>query len=507
MAILAYRAYASSSVTSTRAMMYPLGISSSSLNQRGNFMRHPQPRTVIISGMPTPRGGVFFSTQSPTGVHAAVPICSCQKRMLLRATVVGNRDRHQTPGHCLWGSCRVGIHCHAWASGRISRPPRPGPDLTVAGLWTHAPRVKYRGDYLRPHRSRACTARRATEARRRCRLLHAVEIDKNAAPGHMFMVSRFLQRKHRAHAGIRLVERVRPFVPRSLPERLCKHIANGVPASTICSRRKRVRRYVQAGQQLAPERLLNRAYRNIPAVGGLIGRVPWRAPIERVLAAPVRPASLCVEAAEERHQRGRAVHHGGINDLPLAAIARFEHSTQHAEREKHRPTAIVADKVQRRNRSTTSGADCRQRARQRNVVDVVAGGWRKRAVLPPPRHATVNEAGIKRATDVGTDPEPFHDTRPVAFQDNVCRCHQLQRGRPVTLFLEVQRDDASATHGDIPGIELHARAGKMYHVGTHIGEQHRAERYGADGTEFQHLHARQRTFLHLVNSLGKNSAG
>lgn len=74
-------------------------------------MRHPQPRTVIISGMPTPRGGVFFSTQSPTGVHApAVPICSCQTRMLFRATVVGNRDRHQTPGHCLWGSCRVGIH-------------------------------------------------------------------------------------------------------------------------------------------------------------------------------------------------------------------------------------------------------------------------------------------------------------------------------------------------------------------------------------------------------------
>ena len=60
-----------------------------------------------------------------------------------------------------------------------------------------------------------------------------------------------------------------------------------------------------------------------------------------------------------------------------------------------------------------------QRAGQRNVIDVVTGGFGERAGLAPARHAAVHEARVAHHAGLRADAEPLGDTGTEAFDEHV----------------------------------------------------------------------------------------
>src|SRR4029079_5986815 len=89
------------------------------------------------------------------------------------------------------------------------------------------------------------------------------------------------------------------------------------------------------------------------------------------------------------------------------------------ERHEHPAAAEVADKVDRRCGLATRPPEVRERAREGDVVDVVTGGLRHRAVLTPTGHPAVDELRIAGEAIVGAETEALGDSRPVALEGGV----------------------------------------------------------------------------------------
>ncbi len=91
-----------------------------------------------------------------------------------------------------------------------------------------------------------------------------------------------------------------------------------------------------------------------------------------------------------------AVGHRRVDDLTLAGRPRVEDAGADAEREHHPAAAHVADEVERHDRVTVRGPDRTERAREPDVVDVVARLLGQRALLAPAGHAAVHEPRVAR---------------------------------------------------------------------------------------------------------------
>ena len=128
----------------------------------------------------------------------------------------------------------------------------------------------------------------------------------------------------------------------------------------------------------------------------------------------------------------------------------------------------------------------------------MAGRVSERAVLPPACHASVNEARITRETHVGTKAESLHYAGTHAFNEGVALLDETQHGLDAFGRLEIHRHGAFAAIGELraAGVE---RIGTGFdaihhdHVCAEIGEQHGAERTGADAGDFQNLEPGERT--------------
>ena len=116
-----------------------------------------------------------------------------------------------------------------------------------------------------------------------------------------------------------------------------------------------------------------------------------------------------LEPPHHRHQERAAVDHRGVDHLALARTLRLEQAAHDPEREEHGAAAEVADEVDRWSRLRTLATEVRERAGERDVVDVVAGGLRVRTVLAPAGHAPVDQLRVPREADVGADAEPLGD--------------------------------------------------------------------------------------------------
>ena len=95
---------------------------------------------------------------------------------------------------------------------------------------------------------------------------------------------------------------------------------------------------------------------------------------------PRSSSSRCpcaLNAVEHRHQHRGAVDHRRVDDLALPAALRLEQRAHDAEGEQHAAAAEVADQVERRHRRLAGAAEWAERAGERDVVDVVAGGLRR----------------------------------------------------------------------------------------------------------------------------------
>ena len=119
-------------------------------------------------------------------------------------------------------------------------------------------------------------------------------------------------------------------------------------------------------------------------------------------------------------------------------------------------------------------------------------------VLPPSGQPAVDESRVAREADVRPEPEPLGDARPEALDQSVRGFDQAQHHVRGAGLLEIDRDRPLAAPRDVVlrlGVERQraALAIDQHDVGAEVGEQHAAERRGADAGELDDAHTRERT--------------
>ena len=202
---------------------------------------------------------------------------------------------------------------------------------------------------------------------------------------------------------------------------------------------------------------------------------------------------IAPHAPDRAHEVRRAVDHRGVDHLALARPAGLEDGADHAEGEEHAAAAVVADHVQRRGRGRADATEVRERAGERDVVDVVAGGVRHRALLPPAGHAPVDQARVAGEARVGAEPEALGDPGAEALDQRVGLLHQPQHGLDAVRVLEVDADVTPAARVEHeparpgrPADEL--RPLDPHDLRAHVGQERAGERPRADADQLDHLH-------------------
>ena len=143
---------------------------------------------------------------------------------------------------------------------------------------------------------------------------------------------------------------------------------------------------------------------------------------------------------------------------PGAAALGFEQRADDAERQQHAAAAEVADHVDRRRRSLAGPAEVGERAGERDVVDVVAGRRRVRAVLAPPGHAAEHQLRVACEAHVGPDAEPLHDAGAEALDQRVGRGDEVEHDGDAVGVLEIDGDVAPVAAQQIAVRGLGGRA-------------------------------------------------
>src|SRR5690606_31119928 len=197
------------------------------------------------------------------------------------------------------------------------------------------------------------------------------------------------------------------------------------------------------------------------------------------------------------HQRSGAIDHRGIHYLTFARTLGFERGADDTERQQHAAAAEIADEVDRRHRLLAFDADGVQRAGQRDVVDVVTGGFRHRTVLTPAGHAAIDQFRIALEADIRTKAETFGDAGTIAFVDHVGLVDQFQQGFQALGGFQVDDDALAVALQRISrvGGGIGALDGNDFRA--HVAQHHAAERTWADAQQFNHFQTCQRTHRYL----------
>ncbi len=249
----------------------------------------------------------------------------------------------------------------------------------------------------------------------------------------------------------------------------------------------------------AKELRLDRGDGDEAPVGAFIAAVERRSAVEQVAAALERPAPGGEHAVDHRHLAVGAVDHRGVDHLPLAGPAGMDQRRDDPEGRKETAAAVIADKVQRRLRRAAGLAHRRQRTRERDIGQVVAGGAGPRALLSPAGDPAIDQPRVAREDNLGAKPQPLHDAGPQALDQRIGPLEQRERVLPPRLALEVERHRrAPPVDRVLPGVldqrpALGVRAGDPHNVGAEIGQQHPAIGRRPDPLELDHSGAGQRS--------------
>ena len=164
-----------------------------------------------------------------------------------------------------------------------------------------------------------------------------------------------------------------------------------------------------------------------------------RAAIKQIRFALIFPVAASAHVVKERAEIGCAIGHRDIDHLALAGGAGVDQGRKHAGDQEHRAAAIVGAEIERRHRSLF-WPDRVEQAGESEIVDVVACGLGQWPILPPSCHPPVNKRGIAGQHHIGTQSQPLHDTRPVAFEYNVGFLYKTQAGLDRLWRFQVQAD-------------------------------------------------------------------
>src|SRR3546814_20076703 len=117
-----------------------------------------------------------------------------------------------------------------------------------------------------------------------------------------------------------------------------------------------------------------------------------RAAVEAIRLASVLPSPAGPVTVEHRHERGRSIADRAVDHLPRPRDAGMAMGGEQPDREVQRATAEIADKVQRRH-GLARRADRVDRARDRDIIDVVPGPVGERTRLARPDERRVGNGG------------------------------------------------------------------------------------------------------------------
>ena len=211
-----------------------------------------------------------------------------------------------------------------------------------------------------------------------------------------------------------------------------------------------------------------------------------------------------MQPVDHRHQMRRAVRDGCVDDLPAPARLRLEKSRQHPDHEIERTAREVAEEVHGRRRRLALATDRGERARERDVIEIVPRRLGERPRLAEPGHAAVDEARVPLERDVRPEAEPLHRARAETFEAAIGGGHQAQRQLDALRALEVERDGTASPQQEIEAQRLvDAEPARLQPIDAddlraEIGEQHRGHRPRPDAGEFNDAQSRERPHEYLV---------
>ena len=97
---------------------------------------------------------------------------------------------------------------------------------------------------------------------------------------------------------------------------------------------------------------------------------------------------------------------------------RLKHAAQLIKAD-HGNISEIAYQVERWYRFVTGQANRMERARERDVVEIMACGLRQRPILPPARHAAIDETPVSLQTNIRSDAGALHDARAESFNQDI----------------------------------------------------------------------------------------
>ena len=367
-----------------------------------------------------------------------------------------------------------------------------------AGLGQHLVGVRADGR-RRAHRRRACCGRSAAPGRaapRRRRRRRPARACACGWRGASSMLSTGAKQASLPSSSAHQSSRVLPRRMRVISARISGHgLRSYWPLMKRASRPMRSR-------HLGKELRLQRADRHVLAVGRLVGVVEGRAAVEQVVAALVAPAAAGRHAVEDRRQRGGAVDHRRIHHLAAAgaACARAARpagpSPGTARRRRSRPPGSAAAPACRRPgrwHAARRSARCSSGRARRPAPAGRSGRSRSCGRRPGRGLRAWQSAGPRPRRSATPGRKPSISTSAPVDQPQ----HRVAPGRR----LQVQRHRAPVAAVDVVAlVHRHAQAAGFgavdaHHVGAHVGQQHRAERAGADAGQFDDAQSFQRSHL------------
>lgn len=199
---------------------------------------------------------------------------------------------------------------------------------------------------------------------------------------------------------------------------------------------------------------------------------------------------------QHRREQRRAVEEQGVDDLSPASRLGAVQPHEGSDHDEHAATAEVPEQIGRWRRRLSSAAEHVKGAGERKVVDVVpvvVGRWTR---LTPAGRTDEGQSGISLQACIRCEPEAFGYPGAETLDEYVGALDELADGPlPVGVFeVKLQLDAASVQDraGQLPLPDTsRSGGGDPEDLGTEIGQNHTAERSGADAGEFQDAHAGQ----------------
>ena len=186
---------------------------------------------------------------------------------------------------------------------------------------------------------------------------------------------------------------------------------------------------------------LDRPDGDITPVERGVGAIEIASAIEQICAATIAPQATSAPAMDLRRQHRCAVDHCRVDHLPPARLLPFDQRGENAADEHHRPAAEIADEIDWRRRWQRRVAYRVERARHRDIVDVMTRAARQRAVLAPARHAPDDQTGVGLLQHLRRIPQPLEHARAKPLDQDIgpraqghhrparIRCLQVERDR------------------------------------------------------------------------------